>query len=225
MKKLLALMLAVLMIFALAACGENTATHRRRKNKATDSTTLPPAADKELSLGKVIGTTYENEFIGIGCTLDNGWTFKTEKEIKEANSIVMDAAGEELAEALKNATIIYDMSATGPNGMDSINVNLQKGSKSALNKLDIATNYVNCFPSVKQMLQNMGFTNISYTIDTVTIDGEIFDTMNIEASINGILLYETLFSIKCDGYLANITVGTYYSNNTAEILESFYLTD
>ena len=88
MKRVLALALAAMMLFALAACGEDTAT----------PTTTAPAAGSSLELGKVNGLTWENEFIGLGCTLTSDWTFKTDEEIRQLNNIVEDALDADLAD-------------------------------------------------------------------------------------------------------------------------------
>ncbi len=221
MKRLLALMLAAVMLFALAACNDKG----NDKDRDKDDDGGKQNTKKTLSLGVVNGLNYENEFIGIGCTLDSGWTFKSKAEILELNNVVQDAVDEDIANVIKDATIVYDMMASGSNGMDSINVNMEKVNPVQLAALDIPTYYENTMPMLKSALESMGCSNVAFTIDSAQIDGTVFDTLHIRANVNGIALYETLFTIKCNGYLANVTIGTYFEDNTADLLDAFYLVD
>lgn len=208
MKRVFAISLAILMFFSLAACNK----------KESERDTV------NQIFGTVTGQTYENKFIGIGCKLDSDWTFKLDKEIEEMNQIATDAMGDELANAVADADIYYDMYATGYNALDSININLEKAPNLKLFNLDLSENYKQAFPMLKSGLENMGYRNITYTIGTITIDGQSFTCMRVHGLYSyGIDFYELLFCVKCDGYLANITIGTFFEDATDDLVECFYL--
>ena len=206
MKKLIAVTLAAVLCLSLCACG---------------IVDMPP--NREFSLGTVEGLKYENKFIGIGCELDTGWSFKTEEEIRELNNFTQDMMDKDLQEALKNATVVYDMMAMGPNQADNIIVNLEKVPNARLMTLDLAKNCETLFPSVESSLKNVGYTNITHSIETVKVGGKDFTAMKLQASLYGASMYQTNFFVKCNGYLASVAITTMGINNVDNLLSNFYI--
>lgn len=179
-------------------------------------------AKKELSLGTNDGVAYESEFIGLGYRLNDGWSFYTDEQIKELNSATADMAGEEYQELISEAELIYDMFAADADGLNNINVNLEKMNSVQLIALDIKQNFEAAMPIVKDAYENMGYTNFAYEISTAEIAGKEMDVAYTTAEINGVNLYQTLFAVKCNGYLANITVSTCFDNTTSQVIDNIY---
>lgn len=176
-------------------------------------------------LGTNDGKVYENKFIGIGYKLNDGYTLYTDEQIKELNNITSDMAGDEYRELMSNATIIYDMFAADSSGLNSINLNLEKLDDQQMAPLNIKQNFEAAVDIMEDTYNNLGCTNFKYDISTVEIDGREVDALYIEAEINGTSLYQTLFGVKCDGYLANIAVSTYFTNTTSDIINNIYWLD
>ena len=176
-------------------------------------------------LGTNDGKVYENTFIGIGYTLNDGYTLYTDEQIKELNNITSDMAGDEYRELMSNATIIYDMFAADSSDLNSINLNLEKLDDQQMALLNVKQNFEAAVGIMEDTYNNLGCTNFKYDISTVEIDGREVDALYIEAEINGTSLYQTLFGVKCDGYLANIAVSTYFTNTTSDIINNIYWLD
>lgn len=230
MRKAFCLFLAFTLIFSVCGCERDDGDDRGRKAKRstgfiTEVSDETAATSKEFSLGKIKGNVYTSEFIGLGCKLETGWTFYDERQIKELNNLAIDLAGEEVADALKGASMIYDMYAVDSDGLNNININLERIDKQQLISLNLAENFKRVAPLVVRAYENMGYTDVEYTIGTATVDGKTVDAIHFTANINGVNIYVTLFQKKCNGFLASITVGTYYENTVSEILDTFYWLD
>lgn len=217
MKKFLALIMCFTMIFVFSACGDSD-VRGEVDGKKSDTVTQE---EKEYSFGLIQGAKYENEFIGIGCEFDESWTFYTEEQIKQLNNISADLMGEELAESIKNATIIYDMMASNTNG-SNVNINLEKVGLIQNAAIDIKTRLENTLPSIKEGLTNMGLTNITSEITTVTFAGKKTDAIKITGDINGVKLYETVMCIKTNQYITSIAVTSVNTDKTGDIISKFY---
>ena len=218
MKKVLAMILAVVMLLSMAACGSGDVRGVQSNNQSSTEPT-----DKEFSVGAVSGLTYENEFIGIGCKLDGEWTFSSDEEIREMNNVTAEMAGEEYRDMIKDASVIYDMHATHSNGLDNIIVNLEKVNPLQLIGLDLADNYEALLPTMRDAFENIGYTDIEFNISTVTIDGKEFTALYVNAVIAGYEVYQANIAIKCNGYLASVSVTTYGQEALNQVLKSFYL--
>ena len=251
MKKLLAVLLALTMVFAFAACGSTPSEDEVRGEQKVNTTEASTPADNdanapsedatntpagetvdtpteetteaEFSLGAVEGLNYENKFIGIGCNLPADWTFYTDEQIKELNNVAADLAGKEYKEAMKNATIVYDMLAASADMVSNINVNLEKVDPILLAVTDLSDYLEQSIPMIKQGLENMGATVTKSEIGTVTIDGIAFDCLRITSNINGLTMCQLLFATKCNGYIANLTISTTSEVELQEIIDCFYI--
>ena len=259
MKKLLAILLALTMIFAFAACGSTPSEDDIRgeqnvntteastpadndANAPSEDATNTPAGDTvdtpteeateattentteaQFSLGAVEGLNYENKFIGIGCNLPSDWTFYTDEQIREINNMALDLAEEDFEAAMANAQLIYDMYATSNDQLKTINVNLEKVDAVTLAMIDLADVYKQNEALMKQGLENMGYTNVTFDEGTVMIEDETFACMRITAQYNGVTMYQLGFATKCNGYVANFTIATFNADYTDNILSYFYL--
>ena len=215
MKKLLALLLAVMMLFTVTACGSTAGEDEIRGEQEV--------SDEAYSAGSVEGLKYESSFISIGCNLPEDWSFYTDEQIRELNNVTTEVAGEEYEKMMQDAQIIYDMYAISGNQVDTINVNLEKVNSVALLALDMADYYEQTVESIETAYNNMGATSFDYEIGKTTIGGEEFDSMSIVAEINGTKLYQTAFAKKCSGYVANITVTAIDEATVKSLLDSFYI--
>lgn len=227
MKKLFVLLLALVVVMTFAACGgeENIRGEQKVEGSSSAENVSDVNSDEEFSFGDVSGLNYENKFIGIGCNLDSEWTFYTDEQIKELNNIAMDAVGEEVEELIKDADVVYDMYAERNGGLDNINVNLEKINPVQLALIDIEENYIKIAPTLVTGYENMGFTNITYETGSVNIDGREFACLNVGSEIQGIKMYQSIISVKCSGYLANITFTTAGENTIDDLVAKLYLTD
>lgn len=222
MKKLFALLLVLVTLLSFAACGTDD-DDIRGDQTGSPSSSATVSSDAAFSAGATSGLTYESKFIGIGCKLNDEWTFYSDEQIRELNNATADLAGDEYKELLENATVIYDMFASHSNQVDNINVNLEKVNPLTLATLDLEKNFEGMFSTMEDTLENIGYTNVQCETDTVKIDGKDFACMNIVSEISGLKMYQTSIAIKCNGYLASITISTFGENKVSDILENFYL--
>ena len=219
MKRVLALLIVLMVVFSFAACG---ADQEDVRGEQINNGSATAGSDAEFSLGDTEGLTYENKFIGIGCTLENGWSFYSDEQIKQINNAAKDMAGDEYAEEMKNAELVYDMFATDANQRNNMNVNLQKVNVVTLATYDAEKSFRSQFDSLKQALENMGYTDVAFEIGNIQVAGKDYVCLNISAQINGVNMYQKMIAIKCKGYIATITVSTLLEDTTEAIYAKFY---
>lgn len=231
-KKLLVCLLTLTLLLSFAACGQpsdvrgdvtpNTTTETtvETTTETTTEATTEATTQRSFSIGSSTGNTYKNEFIGIQCTLDSNWIFKTDAEIQTINEVTMGLVGEEYKDILANATVIQDMMATHTNGLDSVNVVLEKLNAAALllseeQYLQLAKD------SAVNALASMGLTIVSSDITKVQLAGNEHAALVVEANIGGYTIYEYMVVIKCNGYIACVTVATWNENTCLDVLSKF----
>ena len=213
MKKILSLLLATIMLLSLCACGGSTDDVRGETSpQATSSEETP-----EYSFGKASGSSYKNDFLGISCELPEGWVFYTEQQLLEMNNIISEFVDEDALEQLRNASIIYDMYASDSN-FNSITVNLEKFNALQMATLDIKASLEGQKDGIISSYQGMGYQDIQVEYQKVTVDGQEYDGLVIDASIQGVSFYAKAFAFKKGNYLANVTVASVGSDATDTIL-------
>lgn len=210
---------------------EKEAEEETEEKNADASDEETAGADEEVTeeesfaMGKSEGLIYENAFIGLGCTLEEGWSFYTDEQIMELNNYTADAAGEEFEEMVKNAQLVYDMFAVDANQMNNINVNLEKVDNKILMGVKIEDIFEQNLPMLEEIFNNMGYVNVQSELITVTIDGEDFSGMSLSGEIQGLTVYQKSIGVKCNGYLATIAVTTYQEDATDAIFSNFYVVE
>ena len=201
LKKIISLTLVITLLASFSAC--------------TLPTQKPAEAPQDYEAGTVTTGSYESKYLGFGCRLDSNWTFKTEEEMIQTNKDALNMVGDDYANAIKNAKIIYEMMASTATG-NSININLEKAS------VEPGTYLALSMTTVKNALAQIGMKNITAEKGTTQFLGEEASCLFIEGTINGIKLYETLVALKVDDYIVNITVGSVVDNNCDQFLSYFY---
>ena len=219
MKKLLALLLAIVMVFSLFVACSNDKDDEDDDKKASEEKTSS-VTTKEL-MGEIDGNVYENTFIGIGCRLPDSWTYLSQSELNEMNGIVMDIIDDEALTAYLDASVFYSMMATS-GFVDNCNINLEKVSSVTLESMDVAEYLEESMPTLEQTYDSMGATNFQYEITTVKLDGKVVDCIYTNVSLNGVDMVQCVIVLKCDGYLANISLTAYSDKNLEALLGYFY---
>lgn len=231
------LIMAVVIVGALTACGSNDKENVRgeiKENSQTETENLKNSENSEevvseeteenetISLGKMEGSVYESKFIGLGWTLPEGWTFLTDEQMNQINNFAADMLdNEQLQDAIENATLVCDMYAMDYTG-NTINIQLEKLNAVA-NAIYDADTYVDA--SLKQLstaMETAGYTDVQASKTTVTIAGKAQPGIAVQATYNGVVLYEKLACIKVGDYMCVITVATTIEDNTDSILSNFY---
>lgn len=230
MKKIIEIFLLFTMVFSACGCQNNGSdVSCKYENDTTEvssdiSNDTNPSTE-EFSLGEITGNVYKSDFIGISYKLDENWTFYDDEQIRELNQIAVDMAGEEFEELIKEANIVYDMYATDDDQLNNININLEKVNSFQLSSLDIAENFKTSAPILINSFKNMGYENINYEIVEIEVDGKTVDALHTTAQINGLNMYQTIFQKKCNGYLASITITTYFEDTISDLIDNFVWTE
>lgn len=225
MKKLLCLLLTAFMLISLCSCfgkddpedvrGEIFTNDDKQNEGKTDD------GEAEFSLGKVSSNTYNNEFLGLSCTIPSEWQFYTDEQILEINNIVADTVDEDVKKQLENATIVYDMYATNLTEGSGINVNLEKLNVLQIAALNIKNTLESQIDTIKSSYENMGYTDTKLEYQKITVDGKEFDALKYAATIQGINFYGVTFSFLKGNYLASVSVSSLMTDKTDTILGYF----
>lgn len=238
-KKIPALMLALSLVFALTACGSGpkgsvtptdpTPAVSPAPTSEPVNTPEPESGDEpgeNVELGSMNGGTYENSFVGIGCKLDDTWTYYSENEIMEFNGLMLDSIDdEELSDLLSNSDSFYDMVASDEMG-SSVNVVLENLGLVYGHTLDAGTYIDVALESLGGQLALMGVN--ATTCEKVSFDfcGEKTDGIYIAGTLGiegmEVDMYQLMACVKAGNYMTCITACSYFEDTTNDILDMFY---
>ncbi len=164
--------------------------------------------DKQSHMGGEISEyTYKNTFIGIEFRLDGEWKFYTDQQIRELNS-----------EYPEN-DIFYDMCAVYSDDRSSVSVRFEKNSD---DESDIKTVLENKVLGAVDSFKDIGYTDATYQLGEIKIGNDEFFSAETVAVYEEITLREKYICIKCDGYLAYITVTSTDENALNRAVESIF---
>lgn len=207
MKRLLAILLTFIMVVGFSGCSDD--------DKKTSS---KPSAQKNSPTyeGVINGNKYENYKVKLGCELPAGWSFHTQKEIEEINKQATDAANSQLAEDLKNADLIYAMSAYSNDNSATVKVTLEKNSR--LSDLEaLAKN------TVLATKNAYGELIKSAIVSETLIEKKSFVSTDISFLSGPTTIYtKTLYDV-CDSYIVCITISAKSQNTVDNLVKEFYL--
>ena len=219
MKKVFCIILSMLMLLSLFGCTGNTDPEDIR-GEVSGTTEGNQEEKPEFSLGDTTGSTYTNNFLGISCTLPEGWVFYTDEQMKELNNLVGDYMDEEVAEQLKNATIIYDIIAQNTTDGSSINVAMEKLNVIQIVSLDVKKALEAQIDGIKSTYANIGYTDVQVEYQKLTVDGKEFDSLKIQAKVQGLDFTGVLFAFPKGDYLANVTVCSLSADTVNSVIGS-----
>lgn len=226
MKKIHKLMMVILMLaLVLSACGGSDDVP-----SGSISTTAPEATEptNSMSLGRIEGGTYTNEYMGFAIDLDSTWTYYTAEELQElpenVSELFADTEFEDSA-----LTTITDMMAESVEYMGSINVLYQK--------LDMATRLAYSMLSNEEILDaalgemdsmieaytQAGMTDVSVEKVTVTFLGESRPALMTTYTLEGIPCYcLQVFDYHLGQYSITITFNSFLEDTTGDLAAMCY---
>lgn len=231
MKKIIAIALA-LMLLLLSGCSDDAPSGTvEQAPEATVGSTEAPVEEEEVSLGRMEGGVYTNEYAGFGCTLDSSWTFYTAEELQELpeNTAELFADSEYLdSESMLNQ--ITDMMAENLTDLTSVNVLYTKLSMTE--RLTFATmsheEILDMTLDTQKDAMIAAYEQAGILVDsmekvTVTFLGEEQPALHCAMSIDGIPYYTLqVFDYKAGQYGITTTFASYLEDNTSGLLDLFY---
>ena len=173
------------------------------------------------ALGAWEGDTYTNTFLGLGCTLPNGYHV-SEEGILEANQFTKEMLEDDLKTVLKSTQAFVVMAAfADPSGMPNIIIQLSYLSRNIepiIQKTGVAAILPGQLSEIRKSYESGGAENLDIHMSTVSIDGRDEAEVIAHYSAGG-TLYSTIEAVLlCDGCLAHLCV-TVMGDNEAEALE------
>jgi hypothetical protein len=244
MKRTIALLLVLVLACGLLGCGKEEPEIGGKVTPVTEAATAPAGKveavpetteateaapeDKTVSLGRIEGGVYTNEYIGIGCTLDTNWSFYTAEELQE-----LPAQTSELLQDTEysDATLrqITDMMAENVNDMS--NMNIQYTKLNMQERLVYATMDYEAFAdmilgesaSMAEAYAQAGIENAVLEKVTVNYLGEERVAIRTSATIQGYPYYILqVFEHDIGQYYVTITFSSLFEDTTQSMLDLFY---
>lgn len=231
-RKLLSALLAALMLASFAGCSskepERGSISNETGTKAQTADTTAAATDAATTEAKLDytvptteGNTYTSKTLGVKLTLDEGWAFASDEDMAQLNQAVVSAVGDDYAEQLKDADIIYDMSAANETTGDNISINFENLG-AIYGKVITPETYIDLSKdTVKDMLTSMGCENVEMEVRDVDFAGQTEKALHVKTELSGVSVYELCVVKSCGDHMANITITTMLEDTTDAILAKF----
>ena len=178
--------------------------------------------DVEVVFGTVNNDTYENPYLGLGCTLE-GWHYYSDEELEGVNQRTKDALSDELDDLVDQNIGI--MMAEQPDGMRNVNIQLQnvKNYVSIYEMMGTHEVAVNSLSGFQTTLEAANFTNIQLEVAEQTIGDKTFTCILGQYKIKGVQIYfRQIWDVR-DIYLVTVTATTVLEDKTEEVFSKFFL--
>ena len=172
--------------------------------------------------GEVKNDTYENGFLGLGCTLE-GWHYYTDEELEKVNQRTKEALLHELDELIDRNIGI--MMAEKPDHQQNVNIQIQniKNFTAVYKLMGLAYVAENSLDGFKAMLGGAGYTDVQVGVEEVTVGGQTFTGVKGSYKIGSIPVYfKQLWELR-DDYMVTVTATTFQTDTTDEVFTYFYL--
>ena len=194
MKKLLALILALIMAVAFTSCGDDRTFDDIGGN--IDGGSVSSEEDTLVELGGVDGTVYKNASVGIQVVAPEGWIFYSDAEIAELNQNNTDL------EASNSMIDMMIIETTSGNNVSVSFENLGKiyGSVIGVDKY-LELSKTNLTSDAEFMANVVG----DITTTTITIAGETWGCLKFSQTVSNIQVNQICAVKKCGKYMAIVT--------------------
>lgn len=228
-------LIAVLLLTGCSSGRRETVEGRVEAPRAMETPEVTESVENEnpLSLGRMEGGTYVNEYVGFGCDLDDSWVFYSAEELQAMPEQVKEAvSGSELGDALDAMSQFTDVMAENVDALVNFNVLYQKlsaqeqisnaiTSEEALMDgiLSIQDQMVDAYAQAGIMVQSMEKKEVTFC-------GEKRFAILTSSTIEGVPYYTLqLFSHNLGSHSVTLTLASYMENNTEALLDLFYPVD
>lgn len=216
-------LIAALLSLVFTACGildisgKVTDAEETTNIAGTITESSAPAAETYASeettyeMGYINGGTYINDFLKIGCQLDDNWTFYNEEQLAELSGLTVDFIQDEeisdtLAESLDSGKVVFDMYASSSDGLVSMNITFENLGVLYGITMD-EDEYVDLsMDNLPQAFSDSMYENIVLEKTTVEFAGEPRPAVTVTGGISNLPLYETIVCIKKGNYMSAITL-------------------
>lgn len=194
MKKLLALVLALIMAVAFTSCGDDRTFDDIGGN--INGGSVSSEEDTLVELGGVDGTVYKNASVGIQVVAPEGWAFYSEAEIAEMNANNTD---------LEAANSMIDMMIMETNVGNNVSVSFENlgkiyGSVIGVDKY-LELSKTNLTSDAEFMANVVG----DITTTTITIAGETWGCLKFSQTVSNMQVNQICAVKKCGKYMALVT--------------------
>lgn len=189
--------------------------------------------EKAVSLGRMEGGVYTNEYAGFGCELDSDWEFYMADELQELSDNVQEMlADTEMSDMLEQVTQIADMKAENVNDLLAINV--------MYSKLDAQSRIAYALMSEEDVVdETLGQKDLlisAYTqagievssMEKVEVEflGEKHFALHTSAAWDGVPYFVLqIYDYHAGSYGVTTTLSSYLEDNTDYLLSLFYKVD
>lgn len=226
MKRLIVLLLVMTLL--MAGCGN-------AKPEDVAGTVQPMQAEavpeeKTVSMGRLEGGNYVNEYTGYGCMLDSSWQFSGAEELQEMPENVAELIkGTELGDNYDAINQFTDMLAENAEQLQTINVLYRKCTMqdrlqyAMMSESEIIDGVLGMQDSMKEAYMQAGFEVTGVEKVTVTFLGEERQALRTETITQGVP-YITLqiFDYHLGQYVVTLTLASFLEDTTEQMLDLFY---
>lgn len=228
MKKILAILMALAMLFSFAACGEedNDEKKKDKKPKETQSVEIDENEDinitekpveKKLSKGVISGNTYTNEFSDISFTKPTDWTFASDEQLSATVGQSLELFDMDIDEAILKNTSYYDAMAVSPSGE---NVIFAFENLKATNSVNITIEEY--FVNFKKMSEETGITLSFGSLKKDKLCGKSFYSSVASAQVNGSSVYQKYY-MTIEGEIVILVSVTVKDANGFDKIEAMFV--
>lgn len=230
--------MALIAVLLLTGCSSGRRENIEGRVEAPSTMETPEVTESvenenPLSLGRMEGGTYVNEYVGFGCDLDDSWVFYSAEELQAMPEQVKEAvSGSELGDALDAMSQFTDVMAENMDALVNFNVLYQKlsaqeqitnaiTSEEALMDgiLSVQDQMVDAYAQAGIMVQSMEKMEVTFC-------GEKRFAILTSSTIEGVPYYTLqLFSHNLGSHSVTLTLASYMENNTEALLDLFYPVD
>lgn len=227
MKKVLVFL--TILALLLAGCGTSAPESSVAGTVEPTAESAAPA-ETPVTMGRLEGGSYINDYTGYACELDSNWTFYSAEELQELPDNVKELiADTEMADVIGDVPQFTDMMAENVNDMITINALYQKHTLqerlgfAMLTDTELVDGTLEQQDMMVEAYAQAGMDVESMKRITVTFLGQEREALRTVGTVAGAPFYMVqIFDYHLGQYSVTLTINSYMEDKTQQTLDLFY---